>query len=230
MYGHFSGVIIFILSMNIFSPPPFFQGMLTMSDSDSDSDFDPDNYIDDTSESEITEDEDDNTYSDEEETEDHDRSMDTPEPSENDRAIAISGDDRWMTIEDDNDVGPPSINFTGAEGPVRPPNVSSEPIEYFKLFFSDTFLNMMVEETNRYAAQWIAQNESYLREKKRSIVHLWIKQGKTNKEEVLAFLAFIMNMGLIKKITTKLIGTPTIEVNPHLGLLSILVVTDLSSC
>ena len=43
--------------------------------------------------------------------------------------------------------------FTEFSGPVHDLPVDSGPLDYFKLFFPDSVLNMIVEETNRYAEQ-----------------------------------------------------------------------------
>ena len=172
-----------------------------MCDSDADADYDPNEFNSDnadTSEDEIT-DEEDEDYSDEEgrgSDDDGASSLAGPQVSSSGVSVRATSGDGWVTVSDDE--GPPGINFKAAEGPLKPPNSSSQPIEYFRLFFSDAFLSMIVEETNRYAEQWIVKNADYLREKKRSVVHLWIKQGK-QREEVLAFIAVILNMGFIKK-------------------------------
>lgn len=58
-------------------------------------------------------------------------------------------------------------------------------------------------ETNRYVQQWIDSHVEYLRGKNRSLVHLCIKQGKTNPKEFVAILSVVMNMGLIRKPTIR---------------------------
>lgn len=108
----------------------------------------------------------------------------------------------WMPIVG-NDPGPTPIPFIGNAGPKHAPPADSNPMDYVKLFINDALIDIIVRETNRYADQWIREKEEYLRQKPRSLVHLWIEQGKTTKEEIYAFLSVTMNMGLLKKPTIK---------------------------
>lgn len=108
----------------------------------------------------------------------------------------------WMPVVD-SDVGPPLMPFTGATGLKHPPDSGAVPLEYFKLFFTDVIINKIVQETNLYAEQWIEGHGDYLREKSRSVVHVWIKQGKTSVKEFYAFLGVILNTGLIRKPTIR---------------------------
>ena len=98
-----------------------------------------------------------------------------------------------------DDVGPPPIPFTSVPGPKHAPPPEANPIDYLNLFFTDNFMDTIVTETNRYADQWVDSHQEYLREKPRSRVHYWIKQGHTTKEEFNAFLGITLNMGLIRK-------------------------------
>ncbi|XP_064082431.1 piggyBac transposable element-derived protein 4-like [Macrobrachium nipponense] len=102
-----------------------------------------------------------------------------------------------------NEAGPPTVRYTGHCGPIHPPQHDALPIEYLKLFITDSFVQKIVDETNLYASQWIQSHTEYLQRKKRSIVNLWIKQGQTFVNEILAFLGVILNMGLIKKPTLR---------------------------
>ena len=105
--------------------------------------------------------------------------------------------ERWVSVQ--GDAGPPPVPFTGASGLKHPPKSDAVPTEYFRMYFTSDIIDKMVMETNRYAEQWIHEKAKYLSEKPRSLVHLWIKQGKTEPGEFMAFLAVIMNMGLIRK-------------------------------
>ena len=104
----------------------------------------------------------------------------------------------WMPIIGE-DEGPNVLPFTGQPGPIQAPPDNARPIDYVKLFFDDCLVAKIVEETNRYADQWIAAHQVYLRNHPRSLVHIWIKQGKTTKEEMYAFLSVVINMGLNQK-------------------------------
>lgn len=99
------------------------------------------------------------------------------------------------------DEGPEKVPYTANSGPIHPPEPDSKPIEYAKLFINDQFVDILVRETNRYAAQWIASHQEYLQQKKFSRVHKWIKVGNVFREEIYAFLGLIINMGLIRKVT-----------------------------
>lgn len=91
------------------------------------------------------------------------------------------------------------MNFTAAPGPRRIPASVKEPLDFVNLFFTDQLIGLIVNETNRYATQWIRNHTEYLRRKPHSRVHLWIRQGNTTPQEIRAFLAIVINMGLIKK-------------------------------
>ena len=71
--------------------------------------------------------------------------------------------------------------FTSTTGPTV--NIPESPLEVFELFFSDDLLDIIVEESNGYAAQ-VMGDECY-RE--------W---RKITKEEVKAFFGFSILMGI----------------------------------
>ena len=98
------------------------------------------------------------------------------------------------------DPGPDPVEFTAVPGPrCRLPADSATPLDYFHQFIPSTLIKTIVNETNTYAGQWIDTNDQYLQAHPRSRVHNWIKQGQTTEEELKAFFALIINMGLIKK-------------------------------
>ena len=70
----------------------------------------------------------------------------------------------------------------------------AEPIDYFKLYFTDAVIDIIYKETNRYAQQYIAANGPNLRPK--SIVHSWTP---TDAKEINAFLGLCILMGIISK-------------------------------
>ena len=104
----------------------------------------------------------------------------------------------WLPVIGE-DFGPDILPFTGQPGPIQAPPDNARPIDYVKLFIDEGLVLKIVEETNRYADQWISTHQVYLRNHPRSLVHIWIKQGKTSKEEMYAFLSVVINMGLNKK-------------------------------
>ena len=71
--------------------------------------------------------------------------------------------------------------FTSRTGPTV--NIPESPLEVFELFFSDDLLDIIVEESNRYAGQ--VMGEERYREWK-----------KITKEDVKAFLGFSILMGI----------------------------------
>ena len=104
----------------------------------------------------------------------------------------------WTTILGE-DVGPVPFDFTPNPGPHHAPNPDAPPLEYVKLFLDDDLIDHLVDETNIYAAQWIEQHQEFLHQHPRSRVRQWIRHGRTTKEEMYAFLAVSINMGLNKK-------------------------------
>ena len=108
----------------------------------------------------------------------------------------------WLSIVGD-DIGPDHVEFTGVPGPKNAPPHNARPVDYVRLFLSLAFVNLVVTEINRYADQWVNSHQEYLRDKKRSRVHAWIRQGKTTAAEFLAFIGVVINMGLNKKPNLK---------------------------
>lgn len=120
-----------------------------------------------------------------------------------------------LTVEDGDDDGEDQVNpwlrvyppedeeadphpFTQNAGPKNVPPPDAAPIDYFNLFCTIGLLASFVRETNRYARQHFAR---FPNPKPHSYVNLWKKDGETNVREMKAFLAVIINMGLIRKPT-----------------------------
>ena len=104
----------------------------------------------------------------------------------------------WTTILG-ADVPPAEFPFTANAGPIHAPMASARPIEYVKMFFTMHFMNAIATQTNLYAQQWVDSHANFLRVHTRSRVHQWIKLGGTSADELYAFLAIIVNMGLNRK-------------------------------
>ena len=115
-----------------------------------------------------------------------------------DNAPADPGAGVWQAIVGE-DPGPNPVDFIGVPGPKHSLPADSSPTQYNKLFISDALVDILVRETNTYANHWIIGHQQYLDEKPNSRVHLGIKDGKTTKKEIYAFLSIIMNNDLIKK-------------------------------
>ena len=75
----------------------------------------------------------------------------------------------------------------------------SSSLGYFKLFFDDFIIGHMVEQTNKYASDYISNPPKELKEYSR--VHQWLP---TNKSEMKTFLGLTMLMGIIRKPTVEL--------------------------
>ena len=70
----------------------------------------------------------------------------------------------------------------------------SEPHEFFRYFFDDTLLQMVIDGTNEYAERRIAEKEraGKLKEKSR-----WRKWKNVTMDEIKKVLAIVVNMGII---------------------------------
>jgi hypothetical protein len=112
-----------------------------------------------------------------------------------------SSDDEinWTTV---NEISDPEFThdfgFHELPGPKHCPPTDASPIAYFDLFFTVSLLSMFVRETNRYASQFLAENDHKL--SPRNAVRKWNPVSMT---EVKAFIAVLLNMGIIKKPTIR---------------------------
>lgn len=104
----------------------------------------------------------------------------------------------WSAIMGE-DVGPAPLTFTSAPGPRHAPPPDADPIDYVLLFVNNDLVDHIVNETNRYADQWIRGHQEYLRAHPRSRVHQWIRRGNTTRQEIYALFSLSINMGLNKK-------------------------------
>ena len=99
----------------------------------------------------------------------------------------------WITV--DETYSPSSnVQFTGQSGISQDVTLTKEslPIEFFKLFVTQSILRMMVTKTNRYAEQLLAQSEV----KEKSRLKRWVSTSVT---EISKFIGLLFAMGLIKK-------------------------------
>ena len=132
-------------------------------------------------------------------SEDLSLSLNTDSDDDGTAGAGVSGD-LWVPFDENNNT-PPVTAFSGPTRLIRPPRPDRHPSEYIKLFITKDLVTNICYRTNLYAHQWIHSHEQYLMDKKRSAVHLWIKQCKTFNKEFLAFLGVLLNMGLIRKPT-----------------------------
>ena len=95
----------------------------------------------------------------------------------------------WQTANNP----PQPTTFIGTQGPTRDVDILSDsPYDYFKLIFDDSFIDIIVRETNRYASQYIANAVLSPRARAKS----W--QTVTRKE-MEVFLGLVLLTGLIDK-------------------------------
>ena len=92
-------------------------------------------------------------------------------------------------------IRPPSTtSFCGNQGPTPQSAVTNinSPYDYFKLIFDDDLMNLLVEETNLYATQFMEQHDPL----PSSRVTAWVP---TNKGELEVFLGLNILTGLVQK-------------------------------
>ena len=104
----------------------------------------------------------------------------------------------WMPIMGE-DSAPDEFAFTSDAGPKNMPPSTAAPHEYIDLFLTNDLIDLITEQTNLYATQYIDSHQDHLAAHPHSMVHQWIRQGPTTREEIRAFFGVVINMGLIKK-------------------------------
>lgn len=130
-----------------------------------------------------------------------------PRPRQIDRSVLSSSsnesdgednidNDIWISM---NESRPNNFihdfEYHETPGPKHCPPVDSRPIDYFRLFFTESLLGIFVTETNRYANQVI---QSLPETSPRSRKNDWIP---VSLNEMMAFIAVIINMGVVRKPT-----------------------------
>ena len=73
---------------------------------------------------------------------------------------------------------------------------AKQPIDFFRLFFTQEVKELIYKETTRYAEQQLAASEQYLEQHKYARGHSW-KKNPMRIEEVDPLLAIIILMGLV---------------------------------
>jgi hypothetical protein len=97
----------------------------------------------------------------------------------------------WKEVKD-HIPDPPT--FTAQPGLQVPLGENPKAIDFFQLFLDDDLIDLLVEQTNIYANQYLQQHQEDLRPRSRA------KQWKdTNREEIITFLALTLLMGILKK-------------------------------
>ena len=79
---------------------------------------------------------------------------------------------------------------------VVPDMSEKEPVDYYQLFISDSILDNVLEETNRYGQQYVESHQDHLTNHPRARPHDFIKRC-FDKSELLWFLVLIITMGIV---------------------------------
>ncbi|XP_012624730.1 splicing factor YJU2 isoform X1 [Microcebus murinus] len=98
---------------------------------------------------------------------------------------------KW-TSTSSNDKEPSRVPFSTGQlhvGPQVPPGCAT-PVDFFQLFFTETLIKNLTDETNEYARHKISQKEL----SQRSTGNTW---KDVTIEEMKAFLGVILNMGVL---------------------------------
>jgi hypothetical protein len=103
--------------------------------------------------------------------------------------------DTWQEVDDlQTDTPPPVTPFCQQPGPRITLQPTATPLDFFTLFFDDAIKEMLVDGTNSYAADVIAEKEraGLLTPQSR-----WRSWKPVSVDEMKAVLALIINMGVI---------------------------------
>ena len=92
------------------------------------------------------------------------------------------------------DIPPTAIPFREEPGLRISLSADSSPLDFFSLFFDDVIIHMLVNGTNEYAGDVIAEKE---RAGKLTSKSRWVKWRPVTTQEMKAVLALIINMGVI---------------------------------
>lgn len=103
----------------------------------------------------------------------------------------------WLRVYSEQGIDPPpEFPFDPDTGPKNIPANCTKPVDFFMLLFTNTLLLTSVRNTNHYASIFIRDNGPRL--SRTSAVKRWVD---TSLCEMKAFVAIILNMGLIRKPT-----------------------------
>lgn len=105
------------------------------------------------------------------------------------RRNSSSSTSRWNEVT--SLTSPPERQYSSVPGPNLPDDGIEDPEDFFSLFFSEDVFDLIVHETNTYAHIVIENRTLTLRSRLRSWKDVTISEMK-------AFIAIILNMGIIK--------------------------------
>lgn len=78
---------------------------------------------------------------------------------DDDSSSEESKEEPWYEVRPDDIFPPPHVQFMEQSGPKHMPAIDSHPLVYFSLFFTTSFFALIAKETNRYAEQFLSENQ-----------------------------------------------------------------------
>ena len=100
----------------------------------------------------------------------------------------------WQEIDSADPPPPFACELLGKQ--ILPVPCIDDPLAYFELFFDDEIISIIVTETNRYAAQFLAREKEKITQQKKSRFQKWVP---TTLGEIRVYLGLLMLMGIIQK-------------------------------
>lgn len=117
----------------------------------------------------------------------------SPDTDESEDSISIQTVRQWHKIDMQNiPSAPASFLFHGNPGKTFTMENYSIVLDYFEHLFDDVMLQIIVQETNSYAEQYISK----VAPKERS---RWKKWTDTNENELRLFFSLLFLQGIVKK-------------------------------
>jgi len=91
----------------------------------------------------------------------------------------------WTNLNQATSYVPPDLLFKGEQKLYKDMPANPMPLDYFKLYFTDDVLDLLVIETNRYAEQYIGCFTSYRQKikvvKLSMLIDIFVPFGHANK-------------------------------------------------
>ena len=79
---------------------------------------------------------------------------------------------------------------------VIPDMTGKEPVDYYRLFITDSLLQNVLDETNRYGEQYVQSHQDYLTSHPRARSHDFVKRRFT-MSELLRLIVLMITMGIV---------------------------------
>ena len=135
---------------------------------------------------------------------------------------ATAPTDTWLPVDDlQADTPPPTTPFSEQPGPRISLTSTATPMDFFALFFDDAIIQMLVDGTNNYADEVIAEKE---RAGSLTPQSRWRTWKSVTIFEMRAVLAVIVNMGSSTVPKESHIGRPAGRATSPSSMMSYLVI------